>query len=80
MIQVDTDVLRSLNGKEKPMSGNKLAKELRIGGATVRKIRDSKEPFVISITGTSKEQLKRLKILEGIQIMYYEDYLKEQNW
>lgn len=63
----------------KPMSGNKLAKELGIGEATVRKIRDSKEPFVISITGTSKEQLKRLKTLEGVRIMYYEDYLKEQN-
>lgn len=63
----------------KPMSKNKLAEELRVSLYMVQKIRDSKKPFVISIAGTSKEQLKRLKTLENIRIMYYEDYLKEQN-
>ena len=30
MIQVDTDILHSLNGKEKAMNGSKLVKELGI--------------------------------------------------
>lgn len=29
--------------------------------------------------GITKERLKYLQTLNGIQIMYYEDYLKEQN-
>ena len=44
MIQVDIDVLRSLNG-----------------------------------SGLSKEKFEYLQTLEGIRIMYYKDYLKEQN-
>lgn len=60
-----------------PMSGRKLAKELKIDISTVRKIKDRKEPYVVSITGTSKKHLEHLKTLEGIRIIYYEDYLKE---
>lgn len=40
MIQVDTDVLRSLNGKEKAMNRNKLAKELGTSTPMVHKIKE----------------------------------------
>lgn len=54
-----------------PMSGRKLAEELGIGRTLVYKIRDNKKQY----TPRNKKQ----KHLEGIRIMYYEDYLKEQN-
>lgn len=65
----------------KPMSGIKLAKELGISKFTLNKIRDSKKPYKapINSSGLSKEKFKHLKTLNGIRIMYYEDYLKEQN-
>lgn len=64
----------------KPMSSGKLAKELEISPPTVRKIRDNKEPYIpVDNNGISKEKLEYLKTLEGIRIMYYKDYLKEQN-
>lgn len=64
-----------------PMSSEKLAKELGIGKTLVRRIRDSKKPYKApsKSNGISKEHLDHLKTLEGIRIMYYEDYLKEQN-
>lgn len=60
----------------KPMSKNKLAEELRTSLYTVQKIRDSKKPYKAPNYGGSKEHLKTL---ENVRIMYYEDYLKEQN-
>ena len=62
-----------------PMSGKKLAKVMGINYGTVYKIRDSKKPYkVSSYCRASKEHLEHLKTLEGIRIMYYEDYLAEQ--
>ena len=40
MIQVDTDILHSLNGKEKAMNGSKLVKELGISTPMVHKIKE----------------------------------------
>lgn len=62
----------------KPMSGNKLAKELGINNALVCKIRNSKKSYKVNEQRVSKERLEYLKTLNGIRIMYYEDYLKEQ--
>lgn len=63
-----------------PMSGYKLAKELGIGRTLIQKIKDSKKPYeASSYCRASKEYLEHLKTLKGIRIMYYEDYLKEQN-
>ena len=65
-----------------PMSGIKLAKELGISTPMIYRIRDSKKSYKApsNHNGTiSKEYLKHLQTLEGIRIMYYEDYLKEQN-
>lgn len=58
-----------------------LAKELGISICTTRKILKSKKPYKtpINSSGLSKEKFEHLKTLEGIRIMYYEDYLKEQN-
>ena len=64
-----------------PMNGAKLAKELGIGDVLVYKIKYSKKPYKAPIkcgANVSKEYLKHLQTLEGIRIMYYEDYLKEQ--
>ena len=66
----------------KPMSGKKLAKELGVSEGFVRKLRDSKKPYKAPSkcnATISKEHLEHLQTLEGIRIMYYEDYLKEQN-
>lgn len=61
-----------------PMNGTKLAKELGIGECLLRRIKKSKEPYKMPKHGVSKEYLEHLKTLENIRIMYYEDYLKEQ--
>lgn len=63
-----------------PMSVGKLAKELGISYYLVLKLRDSKKPYKApsKCHGNSKENLDYLKTLENIQIMYYEDYLKNE--
>ena len=63
-----------------PMSCRKIAKELGVSESLIRRIRDSKKPYkVSSCCHISKEHLEHLKTLEGIRIMYYEDYLEEQS-
>lgn len=69
------------NGKvTKPTTGRKLAKELGISYTTVFRLGNDKTPYKApnKCYGFSKERLKYLQTLEGIRIMYYEDYLKEQ--
>ena len=67
------------NGKiSEPMNRKELAKELKMSKDAVSKIRDSKSPYKVSDRyHASKEIFKYLKTLEGIRIVYYEDYLKE---
>lgn len=62
-----------------PMSGTNLAKELGISENLIYKMRDNKKPYKAPIRnrGLSKEKFEHLKTLEGIRIIYYEDYLKE---
>lgn len=70
------------NGKAtKPTTGRKLAKELGISYTTVFRLESDKTPYKApnKCYGFSKERLKYLQTLEGVRIMYYEDYLKEQN-
>ena len=65
----------------KPMTGRKLAKELGISRTLVCRIRDSKKPYKVPSKrcgGMTKEKLEHLQTLEGIRIMYYEDYLKNE--
>lgn len=65
----------------KPMTGRKLARELGISRTLVCKLKDSKKPYKVPVKRYrgSKEHLEHLQTLEGIRIMYYEDYLKERN-
>lgn len=56
-----------------------LAKELNVDIQLVRKILNSKQPYKAPSKCNnfiSKEKFEYLKTLEGIRIMYYEDYLK----
>ncbi len=52
-----------------------LAEKLKISEPIVRKILNSKQPYKVP----NRKDFEYLKPLEGIIIMYYEDYLKEQN-